>query len=126
MSCDRKILIVRAGDAWSIPFRYTVDGVPDELPDGARLDITDARGDVLLSASIGDGLTFEETTPEGGSPVKNIVRLTLDGTQTAPLAQGNRRTELRLALLVYTVADEQGSRRTIVDTDLIVKPRAVG
>lgn len=126
MSCNaRNLLILTAGDAWSVPFRYTVAGTPEALPDGAQLDIREAgTGRVLVSATIGDGLSFEMSP--GDAPVKNIIRLDLEREQTKPLAVRGKRTDALLGLAVFEPGDESGSWRTIATVDLVVKPPVAG
>lgn len=118
--CCDDLLFIRAGDAWPMRVVYSTNGVPEPLPGGARLDMRSVDGDLVLSAEIGDGLTHADT---GG--VTNVIEVLLLGSQTLPLAMGNQRTELLLAIVIFDIGDPDGTRRTILTAKVRVLPKVV-
>jgi len=114
--CSDDVLFVRAGDAWPLTFTYKLAGTPQPLPDGAKLDVRDEAGNLLLTASIGTGLTF-------GS--EGVIEMLIEGDDTLALAVGGKRTNLTLALKVYDTADPDATGETIVVRSLIGLPRLV-
>lgn len=115
---ENDVLYVRAGDAWSLTFTYSDKGVPQTLPDSAKLDVIDAGGAVLLTASIGAGLEF---TGDVG-----VIEMLIEANDTMPLAVGGKRTEgLRLALKIYSAVDPDATAETIEVREVIALPQLV-
>lgn len=116
MTCG-DVLFVRAGDIWSIGFRYLLDGEPQPLPAGARLQVRDSRGTALLTLSHTAGLTVDAAA--------GTIQGLATGTETLPLAVDGKRTELRMALKVFDPANEPGTAETLVDRALVGLPQVV-
>lgn len=111
------VLYVRAGDAWALTFTYSDDGVPQPLPDGAKLDVRSDDGVLLLTASIGTGLEFTDDV--------GVIEMLIEGSDTLPLAVDGKRTELTLALKVFDTLDPDATSETIEVREVVAQPQMV-
>lgn len=114
--CDNDVLYVYAGDAWPLTFTYRDQGVLQPLPDSAKLDVRSYDGTLLLTASIGDGLTFG---------TEGVIEMLIDGDDTLALAVGGKRTELTLALKIFDSADPDGTAQTVKTNEVVALPQVV-